>query len=244
MGIKSKFSNLYNCWSHLGGIKGIYKTIVFNLRNFPLKTALRMPVWISGKARISGYRKGNIVINGRPNVGMLRIGAHSHEFCAYTPTLAFIGGTLSLTGGNVVVIESGCFIGIGKGCSLLMKGSLYMNSGSRLVCHNHIEIGHNNVWQENSIVMDHDTYEIRNNGNRVNYPRTITIGDNVWLQPMAAILEGSIIPDNSIVKTGSIVTSDCCLPTRLNKDESPVFQGNPAKMSAIKGTSTRIVNLT
>lgn len=119
-----------------------------------------------------------------------------------------------------------------------------MNSGARLICHNHIEIGDNNVWQENTLIMDHETYIINDSqGRRINDTTPVKLGDNVWLQPYATVLGGVSIPENSIVKTGCIVTSETKHSSTNNNYKLAIFNCNPAKLFFSDGIQTRDINI-
>ena len=54
--------------------------------------------------------------------------------------------------------------------------------------------------------MDTDFHHVIKHGEVVNPPKEITIGDHVWIGCRCTILKGSVIPSNSIVAAGSLVT--------------------------------------
>lgn len=56
---------------------------------------------------------------------------------------------------------------------------------------------------------------------RINYARKVVIGEHVWLGADVKILKGSIIQDNSIVGSGSIVTGIL--------DSNSIYAGVPVK---------------
>ena len=53
-------------------------------------------------------------------------------------------------------------------------------------------------------------------------PRTIKIGNHVWIGTSAIILKGSVIRENSIVAAGAIVSGEF--------PPNSVIAGNPAKV--------------
>ncbi len=57
---------------------------------------------------------------------------------------------------------------------------------------------------------------------RINYPKSIEIGERVWIGVSAAILKGVKIGDNAIVGTGAIVTKDV--------EANTIVAGNPARV--------------
>lgn len=220
---------IFSKFAEFGGIRGIFKTIFLNFQLFPCLQAVKFPVWISGKSKISKYKKGSIKIIGKPMPGMLRIGVHSHIFCPYSTTLVFIGGEIIIHSGSRILIESNCFIGVGPNSILEIKGDFQLGSGSRIVCHNHISIGNNNIWHENVYVYDHETYEYYDNrGQLINEPMSISIGENIWIQPSVRISKGTVIPDNSIIEMGSFCNST--LNTLFSHDNGYVISGVPASI--------------
>jgi len=59
------------------------------------------------------------------------------------------------------------------------------------------------------------------NNERINYAQDIIIGNHVWIAAHSILLKGTIISDNSVVATGSVVT-------RKFFEEGIVLGGNPA----------------
>jgi len=76
--------------------------------------------------------------------------------------------------------------------------------------------------------MDSDLHKIKDfEGNILNDPQPIIIGNNVWLGCRSIILKGTNIPDNCVVGTGSLVNKSFtganqviagnpCIPLRQN----------------------------
>lgn len=60
-----------------------------------------------------------------------------------------------------------------------------------------------------TLIMDSDHYRIyklENPAEQINYTRTISIGNHVWIGCNAIILKGSVISDNSILAAGSVTS--------------------------------------
>lgn len=209
MGITHKISKALELYSSFGGIFGILKTVFLNFRIFPFKYAIKFPVFISGKAKVKGAHRNCISFDERPFFGMLRIGVHSHTFCPYMKTQVFLGGTIVLRGRGIRTFESDCFVGVGPNCILEIGPNFYLCKGSRIICHHYINIGENNIWQENTWVYDHETFVVKDkNGQIASAPESIHIGNNVWIQPRVIIKKGTNIPDDGIVGMGSICEGD------------------------------------
>lgn len=86
-----------------------------------------------------------------------------------------------------------------------------------------IRIGANCVIATGVHIIDSDGHVV-NSANRTNWdqdiPKSIFIGDNVWIGLNAIILKGTTIGDNSIVSAGSVVKG--FFPANV------IIQGNPA----------------
>ena len=55
--------------------------------------------------------------------------------------------------------------------------------------------------------MDSDRHNIFNKeGELLNPPRPITIGNHVWLGCRTTVLKGTVIPDNCIAAAGNVLT--------------------------------------
>ena len=60
-------------------------------------------------------------------------------------------------------------------------------------------------------------------GEILNTPKDITIGDHVWLCKNVSVLKGAKIPNNSVIAKGSIVTKQF-------EKENVILAGTPAKI--------------
>lgn len=74
----------------------------------------------------------------------------------------------------------------------------------------------------------HSIFDFKNN-KILNYPKSITIGNHVWIARHAKILKGSDIPDNSVVAMDAVYTQSSNIK-QDTKDSGCVFAGLPAKV--------------
>lgn len=128
-------------------------------------------------------------------------------------TLIFIRGDH-----HKLVIGENCFMG---------KGELWMEDDHcSLIIHNHttIEHAHLAVTEPHSKLEIHkdcmiakqveirtgDSHSIidMHTGKRINHAANVTLKEHVWVGAHAKILKGVTIGKNSVIATGSIVTSD------------------------------------
>lgn len=121
---------------------------------------------------------------------------------------------------NTIEIGDNCTIGIG--CSFWLEG-----------CNVHIKIGANTTFtqyvhfnaQENGSYIEcgegcmfsnhiivrtsdaHPIYDIAT-GKRVNYPKSVVIGKDVWVAPDTKIMKGAIIGDGSVIGSNTMVSKE------------------------------------
>lgn len=132
--------------------------------------------------------------------------------------------------GNRLVIEPGANLRgvklqlLGEGCELhigadtVIGAGCYLSSrgkGTRLI------VGRDGMFSRHVKVMTGDGHDIVQDGRCINPPRSISIGDHVWLADSATILKGVQIGDNAVIGNGSVVTRDVGGGT--------VVAGNPAR---------------
>lgn len=86
-------------------------------------------------------------------------------------------------------------------------------------------IGNDCMFSENVEMTEWDAHPIHdaNSGKKVNYYRSIFIGDHVWVARNASILKGSRMASGSILGQGAILTGKYCPPNSIHA-------GVPAKM--------------
>lgn len=107
-----------------------------------------------------------------------------------------------ITNSNIIIKANHSLVHIGQGTQL---------GGTVIVCcgnHSHIQIGKNCSISENVDIWNSDTHDIISEGTVINPPRSIDIGDHVWIGKGAAVLKGVHIGDSAIIGMHSLVTKD------------------------------------
>ena len=184
----------------------LLKTLYFNLHYFPLKTALRMPVFIYRRSEL--YKmKGRIVINAPVKTGMMKLGPHGlgTQDIFFERTMWEVSGTLVIKG--KVSIGRGSKISVGKNATLTFGNNFTITGGSEIICHERITFGDDCLLSWDILMMDTDFHHVINEqGEKINAPKPITIGNHVWIGCRNTILKGSVIADNCIVSANSTIT--------------------------------------
>lgn len=87
-----------------------------------------------------------------------------------------------------------------------------------------ITIGEKCLFSSNIVFRTGDSHSILDiDGKRINYGQDINVENHVWITQNVTVLKGAVIPTDSVVATGSIVTK------KFEKG-NVLLAGNPAKI--------------
>lgn len=197
-----------------------YKTIYFNFKYLPLKTALKTPILINKNVYLRTI-SGSISIEKNINFGMINIGRYAVGIFdeKKSRTIWQVSGK--------VIFKGNANIGHGSKISVQNDGILEFGNNftitaeSSIICTKSIKFGDNNLLSWDIQIMDSDLHEILNDKNEIiNTPKAITIGNKVWICSRCLILKGSNIPNNSIIGGQSVVSKKLY-------NENSLYTGNP-----------------
>lgn len=183
------------------------RTVYFNLKYFPFKVAVKLPVWIAPNVHIKKMWRGGIQLKF-PAFNRVHIGFHLADAvdCVGAHTI------LNINRGGIWKIEDDAHIGRGAIISVGSQGILSVDKNfaisgtTSIVCSNKIEIGKDVQFSWNSLVMDSDAHKIyREDGMLLNPAGTVTIGNKVWIAANTTILKNSKIGNNCVVAGNSLV---------------------------------------
>ena len=121
-------------------------------------------------------------------------------------------------GGNIWFEDSHCSLIIGENSTFEDVHLALTEPGSQ------ITIGQDCMFAYDIDVRTGDSHSIisQESKERINYAEDITIGNHIWIAAHSILLKGSVIPDESIVATGSVVTH------KFNT-KGIIVGGNPAR---------------
>lgn len=211
------------------------KTSYINLRMLPLKDAVKLPIIIYGKCRLS-LRHGKIIFETPVKTGILKIGQDIEiVHIANKVSEITINGTFCITGSNC---------GTGKGVSIIvlrnaflqMGANSYCGQNTKIICTNRIIIGkylrlgfESQIYDSNfHFVKDLLTNEIKQ------FIGSIHIYDYCWVGNRSSITKGSVLPKKIIIGSNSLCNKDY---TKVIKENS-LIAGIPARL--IKENMVRI----
>lgn len=170
-------------------------------------------------------KKSRFIINGNNN--RIFIGSENDfldvEFVINANDSEVVIGTRNtFPGGHDVFCVSGDVskIHVGNGNSFMWGNhNLTAEGGTTL------SLGNNCLLSDSIYIKTGDSHSIfdKTNGKKINQPKSVQIGNHVWIAPCVRILKGVTIKDDSVVGTNSIVTHPI---TKGNV----VIAGSPAKI--------------
>ena len=194
------------------------KTLRFNFHYFPLKTALKLPVFVSHRTFLRELH-GKIVVPEKVNTAMIKIGfgdvghydrKRSRSIWQVSGTVAF-GGKASIGHGSKLSVRG----------NLTLGADFNMTAESTIVCAHQISFGNDCLLSWDILIMDTDEHPIINqDGIRTNPDKPILVGNHVWIGCKCTLLKGTEIPNNAIVAAGTLLTS-------AFSGENQVIGGNP-----------------
>lgn len=211
---------------NLKKILSLPKSLYFNLKVFPLKTAIKLPILISYDTKIINIHKGSIIINSSIKPQMIQIGFGGIDYIPNNrPSFLRIdnGGKIIFNG--TCQISSGSSIRISKNGILDIGTNFSSNKNLILSCDDLIKIGNNVLlgWNVNIRTGDgHYIYDLTTN---IKNPitKSVVIGNHVWIASYVHILKGSVIKDNCVLAYNS------CTMTNFNETNC-IIGGYPAKI--------------
>ena len=181
------------------------KTLRFNFHYFPLKTALKLPVFVSHRTFLRELH-GKIMLPEKVNTAMIKIGfgdvghydrKRSRSIWQVSGTVAF-GGKASIGHGSKLSVRG----------NLTLGADFNMTAESTIVCAHQISFGKDCLLSWDILIMDTDEHPIYNQeGIRTNPDKPILVGNHVWIGCKCTLLKGTEIPNNTVVAAGTLLTS-------------------------------------
>ncbi len=127
---------------------------------------------------------------------------------------------------------SGTKVSIGKDAVLSMGANSAIQGGSSPICLKGITFGDGCLLSWDVQVMDTDFHKIKDeNGSVINSPRSVVIGNNVWIGSRCTIMKGTHISNGCVIAAGSIISKD--LP-----QEKTIYAGQGRNVCELKKNIT------
>ena len=198
------------------------RSLWYNLRLFPLRQAIRMPLLISNRTAFDNIGGKVIIECDEVRMGMIKVGFATFQGSNY------LCESTRLNIRGKVIVRGECALGVGSSVEVAEGGVLtlgprfHLGPRSLLVCHKSMSFGRYNRISWCCTLMDTDQHAlVDEEGTRVNPDRPILFGDNVWVGCHVIVPKGVQLSDNTTVAAGSRL---------VGRYEEPmvVLAGNPA----------------
>ena len=128
--------------------------------------------------------------------------------------------------------SNGCRLSYGVTLEVLKEAMLEtkyftMNSNSTLICADKITLGQDVMIGRSVVIYDSDFHSILDQeGNTINPPRPVTIGDHVWIGTNSMILKGVELCDNAIIGAGTVLSEGCYKNITVNERKAISVETN------------------
>lgn len=200
------------------------KSIYFNFCYLPMSQAYKLPIWISYNTKFSIHGKLKFDTHEKIKIAMVRIGFHKVPICnPKEPTILSMEKDSSLIFKGTAHIGCGTKIYISNNAQLILGDNFAVSASSQINCYKRIIFGRDIQFSWDCLTMDADTHNIYDeSGNIINESREIIFGNKIWIGCRATILKGSVIPDNCVI-------GSCSLVSGKNFIRNSIIVGNPAK---------------
>lgn len=188
----------------------LFKTVYFNFRVFPLKIAIRLPVFVYGRVCFEGLHRGCIKFTNGQASHPLHLGGGYYTWvfgCSdlYRSYFRFDG---TLICGKKVILDQGSAISVSKDAILEIGDNVVINRNSRIHCRERITIEKDSRLGWDCQVFDTNFHFTLHNNRIANYSKPVFIGHNSWLANGVSVQKGSYLPAYSVVASKSLVNKD------------------------------------
>ncbi len=132
-----------------------------------------------------------------------------------------------IIGKNVTIAAKCSFLIAGNNCTIEIGDGTTISTDCQLEAHEedtHIIVGKDCMFSNHIRIRTNDSHAIYDleTGVRTNHPKSVSIGDHVWLGAYSSLMKGCSIGDGSVVGFRSVVTKS--IP------QNCVAVGMPAKV--------------
>lgn len=202
-----------------------WATIYVNLKLLPLKQAIKLPIEVYHKFRMTNLQ-GRLLLDV-PTIfrGMIQIGCYGSEMFSHNDeTILYLAGDWCCKG--KVAVGIGSCIRIEAGACLETEDDVVIGARNLVFCENSVVLRQNFLSSWDCTIMDTDRHNVvdTKTGKVTNPSARIVVGEHTWIGNSVSIHKGTKLPPNSIVASHSMCNKDYSL-----EGECCIFAGVPAK---------------
>jgi len=201
------------------------KTLYFNFKKLPYKTAKKLPVFFYGKVKFTSII-GDIQIDADIQTGMIGFG-QSYEMNTVHKGIAEIVIIGKLVFKGKAQFGKDCFVFVGENAICELGNMAAMASDGKLICTEKIVLGNYSRSGSQVQIIDtnfHDMIDTKT-GEKIKKSIPIFIGNYNWISNRVSIMKGTQTPDFCTIASNSLCTKDY---TSLG--ENILIGGVPAKL--------------
>ncbi|MEP0265661.1 transferase [Dokdonia sp.] len=207
MSVLNPLRRLRKRWKAFWAVNWI-KTYYFNLKKFPFKMAMKLPVFIYGNYKLTCI-SGDVIIDAPIERAMIGIG---HPFEAQTRSRGIgevvIVGTVVFKG--YVHFGKDVYFQVGKDAYCEMGTFSCLGSQATLICRERIVLGdYVRVAYETQLLdsVFHQLIDLKTDTKK-DKTAPIEIGNYNWIGNRSTIMKGTITPDYMTVGSNSLCNKD------------------------------------
>lgn len=198
-----------------------FGTIRFNFKYFKFADAVKFPVFV----KKTQFKKlsGKVTIDAAIRPGMIRIGhGHVGHFDRSLKAIWEVSGQVVFKGS--ALLKFGSSIIVGDNGYLQLGDKFRISPKSSVICFKKIVFGNTCRISWEVQALDTDFHKIKTlDGEHLNPPKDIIIGNHVWIGSRVSIMKGVAIDDDCIVASGSVLTKPV-------EGKHQIIAGIPAKV--------------
>lgn len=203
-------------------------TAYLNLRSFPFRQAIKMPIWVYGMPRFFGLT-GRMIVKGKVTSGMIRFNHVKPGAPSNMSVKSEIMNMGLIVFHGVGLIGTGNKIVVGRNAKLEIGKNFKITDMCNIGCFKDISIGEGSRIVHRCQVFDSNYHFVANftKGIVPDHTKPIKIGNGCWICNNSTVTGNAVLPNYTIVASNSLVNKDMS-----DIPESSMIGGSPAKLIA------------
>lgn len=184
--------------------------IYINFKMLPFSQAIKFPIDVYHRVRFE-HLEGTISIDSDDiSIGMIKIGAQGSEMFASLPCIIDIQKGSSVRFEGQATLGSGSLLRVEQGGQFIMGHKCRIGARCKIFCTKKITLGSEIGISWESQVFDTNFHYMQDTSTRkvIEPNGEISVGSNCWIGNRVNIMRGTVIPDNTIVASNSLVNKN------------------------------------
>ncbi len=184
----------------------IPKSIYYNLRLFPFKTAIHIPVFFDRRVCFKGIRRGCVELPADIKRFMIRVGFDDVQgISKRNKTFLIVGKKAKIVFKGECGLARGACIRNGEGI-ITFGENVYCNADLTIICSKSVSIGKDTIIGWDVSIRDCDGHNIYEDNLLSNQASPVSIGQHCWICQDVKILKGVSIGNDNIIAMNTCLT--------------------------------------